>query len=121
MGIVAFFFQLLNQLRLSHWQAETHAGHVALGDAYDKLDDLIDNFVEVYMGRRAERVTVEPGDLSPMNVKDIDLDDFLVNCVKFLEDSKEQLGLDADETDLLNIRDEMVAVLNKLRYLLSLK
>jgi len=39
------------QFRFLHWQTKSYAKHKAYGKFYDNLDDLIDKFVEVYMGK----------------------------------------------------------------------
>ena len=40
-----------NQMKLFHWQTVSFAQHQAFGGIYDNLSDLIDEFVEVCMGK----------------------------------------------------------------------
>jgi len=106
-----------NQLRFFHWQTTSYARHQAYGAAYEALDPLIDNFVEVLMGKYG-RVPALPMKVYNRNEKD---------CMTFIDETLAVLlGLSTTlspqaDTDLLNIRDEMVAEFNKLKYLLTLK
>jgi len=118
MKLVAPFIRIQEQLRIFHWQAETYAQHKAFGKAYEKFGDLVDDFVEVYMGKN--------GKLRAKITYNIELDNLNENYNDYINDSIAFLislskELSEVDTDLLNIRDEMLAVLNRLKYLLSLK
>ena len=109
--------EIHNQLRFFHWQTTSYARHQAYGGAYEALDGLIDNFVEVLMGKYG-RVPALPMKVYNRNEKD---------CMTFIEETIAYLLMlstalnPQTDTDLLNIRDEMVAEFNKLKYLLTLK
>ena len=51
------------QLRFFHWQTKSYARHQAYGGTYDAMDGLIDNFVEVLMGKYG-RVPAVPASLA---------------------------------------------------------
>lgn len=119
MKLIAPFIKIQEQLRLFHWQSETYAQHKAFGKAYDDLGDLIDDFIEIYMGKY--------GKLKAKLTFNIELDnfgenfiDYIDNYISFLSGLEKELDSSID-TDLLNVRDEMLGVLNRLKYLLSLK
>ena len=116
MDIIFKMIQMEQQLRIFHWQTKSHARHKAFGKTYAALGDLIDSFVEVYMGKYG-RVKVS----GPIELKNIDNDVDLVieEYVEFLVSITEQM--DAADSDLLNIRDEILGLMNRLRYLLTLK
>jgi hypothetical protein len=111
--VVKNLMLMQNQFRICHWQTEYDAQHRAFGFIYESLDDLIDKFVEVCMGKHG-RFSFDGGSTSLefFNLNDMDVDQFINSCLGFL------VSLD---TDLLNIRDEIMADLNKLKYLLTLK
>jgi hypothetical protein len=118
MECITKLLTLQNQLRIHHWQTASYAEHKALGNAYEGLDALIDTFVETYMGiygkdteakRTLELFGFEKA--HPMQVIKY-FENYLVN--ELPNDLKEE------DTDLLNIRDEMLALLNKTKYLLTL-
>jgi len=118
MKLVAPLIKIQQQLRIFHWQSETYAQHKAFGEAYESLNELIDDFIEAFMGRK--------GKVRAKITYNIELDNFTDNHTKYINDYISFLTnlsneLDPDDTDLLNIRDEMLQVLNKLKYLLTLK
>jgi hypothetical protein len=111
--------EMQEQYRIFHWQTKTYAQHEAFGKTYDALADLVDNFMEVYMGWQNARVVSSGGfKLELLNLRDADPLAITEQYAKFLSSLTQFLK--PEWTDLLNIRDEMLAVLNKLRYLLTL-
>jgi hypothetical protein len=119
MKLVSPLIKIQEQLRIFHWQSTTFAQHKAFGKAYEDLGDLVDDFVEVYMGKY--------GKLKAKLTYNIELDNFSDNYVEYVDNYISYLtGINSEldatkDTDLLNIRDEMLAVLNRLKYLLTLK
>jgi hypothetical protein len=53
-------------------------------------------------------------------MSELDIADFIDGSAQFFSGLSEQLDPETD-TDLLNIRDEMLAAISKLKYLLTLK
>ncbi len=111
---------ILNQLKVYHWQTTSYAQHQALGGAYDALNGLIDQFIEVYMGKYG-RIEAKGGSstVDLFNTDQLPVDGFVNNAVEYIV-ALEIPDKNAD-TDLMNIRDEMLAELNKLKYLLTLE
>lgn len=110
--------QIQNQLKVFHWQTKSYARHSAYGQAYDELGDLIDTFVEVHMGKYG-RFELKDQVIELRNLSDATLGEFLNGTTNFFISMSTQLDPKSD-TDLVNIRDEMLAVINKLKYLLTL-
>jgi len=48
--LISRLFSTRNCAHLNHWRTQSYAEHQALGDFYDNLTDLLDNFVECYQG-----------------------------------------------------------------------
>lgn len=119
MNLVEIFLTLQNQLRVYHWQTESYAQHVALGDAYENLDGLIDSFMEVYIGKYKRPKADGKFNVSLFSY-DSNINTVIDKCVTVLTTELPK-ALDDKDTDLLNIRDEMLAVINKLKYLMTLK
>ena len=115
------FITLQEQFRVLHWQTKSYARHNAYGGIYDALNGLIDGFIEVYMGKygRVEFASGE-GTIVLKNTNDLGLNEFLNQNLEFLMSLSSSLDPQKD-TDLLNIRDEMMSEINKLKYLLTLK
>jgi DNA-binding ferritin-like protein len=109
--IVTNLLTLHNQLKIHHWQTKSYAEHQALGSAYNEFSELIDEFVEVFMGKY--------GRIERSNYKDISAADFVDKYIDYLINELPK-SLEETDTDLFNIRDEMLAQLHKLKYLLTL-
>lgn len=116
MEIIFKMVEMEQQLRILHWQTKSYARHNAFGNTYSALGDLIDSFVEAYMGKYG-RVKVS-GPIQLANI-DNDVDLVIEGYVEFLVSITEQL--EPADSDLLNIRDEILGLMNKLKYLLTLK
>ena len=110
--------QIQQQLKVFHWQTKSYARHNAYGMTYDTLSDLIDNFVEVHMGKYG-RFIINNTPIEITNLNDETLKVFLNSATNFFISMSTQLD-PKNDTDLINIRDEMLASLNKLKYLLTL-
>ena len=115
--VIIELMTIQNQFRIFHWQTKSYARHQAYGGTYSAMDGLIDNFVEVLMGKYG-RVPAMPFKLYNRNEKDIM--SFIDETASYLLNLDNVLNGQTD-TDLLNIRDEMLAEFNKLRYLITLK
>jgi hypothetical protein len=107
------------QLRILHWQTNSYAQHKAFGDTYAALGDLIDAFMEGIMGKYG-RFELQSNSIQIIDMQELDLMDFINGCGEFLTSLSTQLNPETD-TDLLNIRDEMLSNISKLKYLLTLK
>jgi len=112
--------QIQTQFKFLHWQTFGDAKHKAYGEIYDSLTGNIDRFVEIMMGKQG-RVEFEP-EFSIMfqDIKSLSVQNFLDGITEFLVGMTDQLDSRYD-TDLLNIRDEMLGDINQLKYRLTLK
>jgi hypothetical protein len=109
------------QFKILHWQTKGYARHIAFGNTYDTLDGLIDQYVEISMGK-VGRFSIDESNrtIEIFNLQDIDIVKFLQKIKEFLIGLKSELSPEND-TDLLNLRDEMLGEVNKLAYLLTLE
>jgi hypothetical protein len=127
--ILLSFLTITTQIKLYHWQTLCHPRHIASGELYSELDELVDKFIEVLQGR----IILETNNgnfrillndrintISLKNYNDNDILSFIFNIKTYIE-SSEFVSTIAKYTDLLNIRDEMLAAINKSSYLFSLK
>ena len=113
-GCVEKLMSAQQSLRLQHWMTKSHAEHKAIGNAYEGLDDLIDTFVETLIGAKSRDVLLGISSLSVGgDVQKIlaDLENVLRN------DVPKDVG--DKETALLNIRDEILALVQQTKYLLT--
>jgi hypothetical protein len=76
---------------IMHWMTKSYAQHMALGDLYDGLPDLIDSVVEQYIGKYG----VPPfKDEDPVAFAQ-ELSSFIATYRDFCEDSEIQNDIDA--------------------------
>lgn len=112
--------QIQLQFKFLHWQTFGDAKHKAYGDIYDSLGDLIDTFVETMMGKYG-RVEFEPEfSILFQDIKALSVQNFMDGITEFLVEMTDHLDSRYD-TDLLNLRDEMLGSINQLKYRLTLK
>jgi len=120
MNFLTILLELQNQLRIYHWQTDSYAAHRALGDAYEDFDEVIDKFIEEFMGKygkiRSENVIT----INLKNIDESDVTNVINTAIEFLSKQLPSV-LQEDDTNLFNIRDEMLGILEKLKYLLTLK
>jgi DNA-binding ferritin-like protein len=118
---IHFFFTLRSQIKLYHWQTYQFARHKATDDLISALDELMDNYVEVYMGKYGRpKMTSSTNSTSVKNMSESTATTFVRGAIKYLETTLVK-RLKPTDTDLVNIRDEMLSNLNKLLYLFTLK
>lgn len=119
MNFVQVLLTTTHQLHVYHWQTDSYAAHQAFGQAYSALDGLMDHFVEVFMGKYGKVASKGGFDIELANLTDKKPIEFIDTIIDYLTNEIPKILKDGD-TDLLNIRDEMLGELNKLKYLLTL-
>jgi len=118
---IHFFFQLREQIKLYHWQTGLFARHKATDDVIKSLDEHIDLFVEVYMGKYGRpSITRATNIVQIKNMSEKSAVKFVKDCLAHLIGPFTR-SIKAVDTDLLNIKDEMAGELNQLLYLFTLK
>lgn len=118
--IIKKLVEIQQQLRFLHWQTKSFAKHQAYGGIYSSLDGLIDSFVETCMGKHGRPSFSGGYTLEGQDIDELSIQEFVDGTVSFLIGLTEKYDEKAD-TDLLNVRDEMLGEFNKLKYLLTLK
>jgi len=103
-------------LALLHWRTSSFAEHKALGEAYEKLADLLDGFVESLIGLRGRAILSGISNLTLSQ----SVDEVLSGLESILRNDLSG-ELTPRETSMLNLRDEMLDLVLHTRYLLTLK
>jgi hypothetical protein len=122
--ITVLFFEMLMMVKLFHWKTHSYATHKATDDLHGKLNEHIDHFIEVLLGKSGTRIDLT----HQKSIRLIDLSN-PANLRKEIEYYKSYLvGLEnhkalqtMSNTDLFNIRDEILGDLNQFLYLLTFK
>jgi len=118
--IVTLMLTLRNQVKIYHWQTREFSRHKATDDLVDSLDKNIDKFTEVYMGKYGRpNFKGKTACIKIHNFDDTDGPKYLQSAAQWLS-TKLPKYLKGTDTDLLNIRDEILADLNQSLYLFTL-
>ena len=119
--IIQVFFHMQLNIKLYHWQTRSYARHKATDELLENLSSLIDEFIEVYIGRY-KRPEFEGG----TSIEVVELSDDMSK--KLIEQYISTMKMKVpkylkkeSDTDLLNIRDEILSNLNKTLYLFTLE
>lgn len=121
-GMVHMLLELLMSIKFYHWRTSSFSQHKATDELYEELNESIDEFTEALMGATNKKImpTVQ---LNVINPKDVNQLESLINdrIAKLNSFPFDKLSKSASAvTDLMNIRDEMMAALHKFLYLLKL-
>ena len=117
--IVHLMMTLRDQVKLYHWQTMNYPRHVATNDLVTKLDTNIDQFVEVYISKYGRpKLTGKTSTIHLRNHSDAEATKMIQEAVSWLtEDLTSKLK--KTDTELLSIRDLIVADLNQTLYLFT--
>lgn len=123
--IVAKLLSMLNTIKLYHWNTTDYSTHKATDKLYDELSDKIDTFVEILLGK--ENVSSKNKILSIDCIKmkkfnsNTDFKKETETYKTFLFNlSNNKMFNTFQNTDLMNMRDEILGALNQFLYLLYL-
>ena len=107
-----------DQLKFYHWSTKIYARHSASDKIVSSLTDKIDRFIEVMQGTEGKRMSLPNTKITFENHTD-------VTIVKYLKTFRDWLiyelpkYINESSTDLLNIRDDILADVNNTLYLFT--
>lgn len=117
--IVKVFLEILNMVKLYHWKTRSFAQHKATDELYSKLNEHIDSFIEVLLGKDSSRIKMiekridllDSSNVIEFRQRIFEYRDFLQSMNIYFNSSR--------DSDLLNIRDELLGDINQFLYLLT--
>lgn len=116
--VVLVFLELLMTIKMYHWNTYAYSAHKATDDLYSSLSGHIDKFMEVYMGTTHQRIPLGARQTLPLlNLSKPAMKTYIQKSISYLE----RIRLPSNNTDLYNIRDEMLGDLNQFLYLFTFK
>lgn len=117
---VNLFLGLHAQLKVFHWQTKGYARHQAFADVRSQLDDLVDEFVEQAMGQYGRFTLDEESSMIKLvnlsELKPVEMMETICTALKQMTQD-----IDSEDTNLLNLRDEILGLVQKMKYLLTLE
>jgi len=121
MNIITKLLTYQNQVKILHWQTTSYSEHMSLGSLYSDLSEQIDGFVETFMGKYGRIISQTSFNLSLENYKSMSPQNLLTDMEAYLINELPTMLNAKTDTDLLNMRDEILGSVNKTKYLLTLK
>jgi len=115
--IVKFFFTIQLILKQYHWSTTSFARHKASDQLLTKLDENVDKFIEIFIGRYNVKPIITSIKMEKTFLSDEGNMDLLLQIRTYLE----LLNNKITDSDLLNIRDELIGNINQTIYLYNLK
>ena len=120
--IILKFIQILNIIKIYHWKTLSYPQHKATDELYESFNGRMDEFVETMIGKTGKRFNLS-------SVKSIPFYDYtsvtkFKQCIETFKSylvnmSNAPYFKNPENSDLLNIRDEILGDLNKFTYLLT--
>jgi len=106
---IGMLFHSRDAMHIAHLQTTSFAEHKALNGYYDEILDLTDKFSEVYFGRNKRVEIIIPESKN-------------MESIAHLKEIQSMLDSERDNysSELQNIIDEMLSLVNKTLYLLTL-
>jgi len=111
--------QMQHQYKILHWQTTSFSQHKSFDEIVSSLMENTDEFIETYMGKYGRVIAANTFNITLANYKDADFMALTNSYIGFLIGLNDILDK-AQDSDLLNIRDEILGSLNQLKYLLTL-
>jgi hypothetical protein len=111
--------QMQHQYKILHWQTQSFSQHKSFDEIVNSLSGHIDEFIETYMGKYGRVIAAGTFNITLANYKDADFIALTDSYINFMISLSTMLDASKD-SDLLNIRDEILGSLNQLKYLLTL-
>ena len=120
--IINVLMTMRSQVKVYHWQTMSYSRHKATDDLVSSLDGNIDKFVEVYMGKYGQpKFIARNNKFVVYDADDKNAPKLLKNGIAWLTRVMPKSLNAREDTDLLNIRDEILADLNQARFLFGLR
>lgn len=122
---IPLLLEILDTIKTYHWRTHSYSTHKATDELHEKLSEKTDEFAEVLLGK------IGPDRFASLNIPSVrvrvlktnaEAESAARNYIASLANLSANPNLSHHmDVDLLNIRDEMVAMLNRFLYLLTLK
>jgi len=117
--VIHKMLEMINVVKLYHWQTQSYSVHKATDKLYEKLDGNVDRFVEVYLGKDGSRISKWDNEMSLIQYnRKKDFKSRMFEYREFLTDLSNKFD-EKKDSDLLSIRDEILADINQFLYLFS--
>jgi hypothetical protein len=114
-------FEVQMNIKLYHWSTALYSRHKVADALVDKIQEQGDKFVEVFVGKvgREKCFPIKNTTIHTQNLDDKSVCKYLDEYIKILTYDVPKY-IKKSDTDLYNIRDELLASVNQTKYLFML-
>lgn len=116
--IVLKFLSLFVTIKLWHWKTNIYSIHKSTDEFLESFLDHTDKFIEVMLGKKQNRIHL--GNINKLRFVEINNSKEFKEILHKFSNFIQSLQLN-DRPDLITIRDEIIADVNKLLYLQTFK
>jgi len=118
---IHFFLHLRDQIKLYHWQTKVYARHIATDKMLEQMEKSIDSFVEIYIGKYGRpKIAGKNAVITLHNLTEAGATRLVNAAIKYLQGPLTKSLQAGSDSDLINLRDELIGELNQLLYLFTL-
>lgn len=108
---------ILSQIQIFHWQADKMGDHKTFDDFSENFKEIADKLLEVIQGKYG-RLNLDEDTYMPIrNIQELDPYGFADQCIDIF--TVYQNNIFSDDQEIVAIIDEVIALLQQLKYLLS--
>ncbi len=120
--LASVFLDVSIQLKIYHWQTKVYARHKASCELISKVNDLTDQIIESLQGIHETRLRIISSNNKIVinNHTDTSIVELLKYFASWLRDKFENY-VDKKNTDIYNLRDELLGAVNQTLYLFTFK
>lgn len=120
MNPLVFFINFNNNVKMYHWMTTSYSRHSASDQLFDKLQDLSDQLVEIYIGKYGRpKLGKKDLVLSVSVLNDTSILTYLESCITYLRKDIYKFVNEKD-TEIINIIDEVIGEINQTKYRFTL-
>ena len=117
--VVNTFIEMINLVKLYHWKTKSYAKHQATDELFEELNKHTDQFVEVLIGKDEKRIKKMNKCINVLQAEnDKEFKSKVYKFREFLTNMNDYFHAKKD-SDLLSIRDEILADINQFLYLMT--
>lgn len=117
--IIRVFLEILNVVKIYHWKTRSYAQHKATDELYERLNENIDKFIEILLGKDESRFMIMNEMVRTIDTTNkSDFKSRVYEYRKFLTDMNIYFDAHLD-SDLLSLRDEILGDVNQFLYLMT--
>lgn len=123
--VFKMLLQNIAQSKLLHWQSMLYGQHKALDELFDGLIDKGDELAESIMGKYGRPILNEDQLclvlINYNKPEEGDLSDFMDHLYKCYSLECKSIFEEGKDSEIINILDEIISLIDKIKYLISLR